>query len=386
MAEYNYDEDRFSICLACAKQPQLIDFIEDNAEPTRRCSICLETNYPCCSVENTPALENVIKALIRIHHNEEEYNPHWGGHHSPAALLGEPNNIVNHERMKQPSDKIESGIDLLELELSNDPYPDEDKGICLYAGYDEGQQNTLLTAINSSQATRLISLKRSLQTLNASELEETFDKHIAPLVAPCSSKLEEGDTFLRARIGYEELKRSFDRALNPIYSYIPYSDDQLGAPPPPIATAGRLNREGVSFLYVGSCTDTAISEVRPHPGHYISVGKFAANRPLKVLDFSKPTFLNYALTDIGLEQLELTRSIDLDLSRPITPDQRASYMSSQFIAELIRRRGFDGVQYQSSVSSGINLCIFDPRAMSFVANSSTVHKTETVSYMHTQIT
>ncbi|HEX7853660.1 MAG TPA: RES family NAD+ phosphorylase [Sphingobium sp.] len=36
------------------------------------------------------------------------------------------------------------------------------------------------------------------------------------------------------------------------------------------------------------------------------------------------------------------------------------YIPSQYLCEFIKKRGFDGVVYRSSVSEGINLALFDP--------------------------
>lgn len=36
------------------------------------------------------------------------------------------------------------------------------------------------------------------------------------------------------------------------------------------------------------------------------------------------------------------------------------YIPSQYLCEFIKKSGFDGVVYRSSVSEGINLALFDP--------------------------
>ncbi|MXY35098.1 MAG: RES family NAD+ phosphorylase [Boseongicola sp. SB0676_bin_33] len=138
-------------------------------------------------------------------------------------------------------------------------------------------------------------------------------------------------------------------------------------------------------MYVATCAETAISEIRPHPGHFVSVGKFKCRESLRVLDFSKPTFLDFPLTDVGLRCFDLVMSIEKDLSMPITPERRPTYISAQFIAELIRQRGFDGVLDRSSVSKGKNLCTFFPRKMACVPNSATVFRTMAVFYDHEEL-
>ena len=50
--------------------------------------------------------------------------------------------------------------------------------------------------------------------------------------------------------------------------------DQLGAPPSAVATPGRANPRGISYLYMASNEATAIAEVRPHVGDRVVCGEF----------------------------------------------------------------------------------------------------------------
>lgn len=377
------EDARFSICTECALDRALKTYIKSNSTPNCQCALCLSAEHPCCSSAYTPDLENVFKALIRIHYNEEDYNRHWGGHDSPTELLATQNEIIDVSRIAPEQPNREHGLELLDHELSRTPYPDIEKGIGLYAGYTEGQQNMLLQAIKDSDAFSLNDLKRSLQKTNAHELETSFQMKLDGFVCSCEAVISKATSFYRARIGYDRKEYS---GLNPSLRYMPFTDGDMGAPPPPIASAGRLNRQGVSYLYVGTSRKTAISEIRPHPGHLVSLGQFDAVRDLNVLDFSKPTFLDFSLTDPGLDLFELTASIDRDLSKPITPERRAAYISAQFIADLVRQRNFDGVLYRSSVSDGMNLCVFDPSTLNFVPGSASLFRTKSVIYEHEEIT
>lgn len=379
------EDERFSICTECAQNEELKTFVAKNATSDCICALCLEANHLCCSCAHTPDLENIFKALIRINYNEEDYNSHWGGHDSPTTFLTVPNEIINYSRIVSNPPDREPGLELLDHELSAMPYPEIDKGICIYAGHTDGQQNMLLQAIKDWDARSLVDLKLNLQKANAHELEASFQERLDGLIDPCEAFVSMDATYYRARIGYERIDYDQIAAFNPTPTYVPYANGELAAPPPQIASAGRLNRQGVSFLYVGSSRETAISEIRPHPGHLISLGRFEPVRDLRVLDFSKPTFLDFPLNDLGLEQFELASSIDRDLSRPITPERRAAYVSAQFIADLIRQRGFDGVLYRSSVSTGTNLCLFNPLFMNFVAGSASLFRTRSVIYEHEEV-
>jgi len=49
-----------------------------------------------------------------------------------------------------------------------------------------------------------------------------------------------------------------------------------------------------------------------------------------------------------------------ELTRPVLPRGAAiDYLPSQYLCEFIKKVGYDGVVYRSSVSEGINLALFD---------------------------
>jgi hypothetical protein len=50
-----------------------------------------------------------------------------------------------------------------------------------------------------------------------------------------------------------------------------------------------------------------------------------------------------------------------ELTRPVRPSGAAiEYVPSQYLCEFIKKAGWDGVIYRSSVSDGKNLALFDP--------------------------
>lgn len=63
-------------------------------------------------------------------------------------------------------------------------------------------------------------------------------------------------------------------------------EKELGPPPANIASAGRMNARGISVFYGALDQHTAISEVRPHVGSYVVVGKFDLVKPLTLINLS----------------------------------------------------------------------------------------------------
>ncbi len=50
-----------------------------------------------------------------------------------------------------------------------------------------------------------------------------------------------------------------------------------------------------------------------------------------------------------------------ELTRPVLPQTAAiEYTPSQYLCEFIKKCGYEGVIYRSSVGDGMNLALFDP--------------------------
>jgi hypothetical protein len=165
----------------------------------------------------------------------------------------------------------------------------------------------------------------------------------------------EEEAFFRARISNErELGR-----------------DDMGAPPPEYATAGRANSEGISHLYLASETNTVVSEIRPSLGDTIYIGKFPIREDLKVIDFrllkSLDVFEFNDPTRFAIN-LEIFSEMSKAISKPVrSGDSKLDYLPTQFIVDFIKSlneietAGYHGIIFESTVStSGYNLMIFNP--------------------------
>jgi len=147
----------------------------------------------------------------------------------------------------------------------------------------------------------------------------------------------------------------------------PYGIDQMGAPPKRSASHGRANPAGIPYLYLGSTPKTAVSEIRPHTGELACVAEFAIPE-IKAVDLRNPRKLvsPFILEDpsaIGQLRADLPflERLGEELTRPVLPSGAAiDYIPSQYLCEFIKKSGFDGVVYRSSVSDGMNLALFDP--------------------------
>ena len=198
-------------------------------------------------------------------------------------------------------------------------------------------------------------LRHELRTRNRFFPDTEFDtKRVADLLTHlCMSANDIPQTWYRARI-----QDGSD----------PFSLDQMGPPPANKAGPGRANPVGIPYLYVGSEQDTAVTEVRPHPGEILTIAEFTIENDVQLIDLRNPREMitPFVMPDIK-EVASMRGDIDFleqlgqELTTPVLPNAAAvDYIPSQYFCEFIKGVGYDGVVYTSSVSDGINLALFQP--------------------------
>ena len=376
------DEDHeladFSLCADCAIEPSLKHFVRTRAHEGARCGICLLTSPEAivCGIEHRTALANLVRALIRFHYDEMDYNSHFGGV-SPSEILGVVNPIVALPPAP-PSDSVRSddvGIFIEDLAAQLPP-PHYDQGIWIYH---QNENSGLARAISRTESSTLKTLRRRIARENHFKVEPAVKELITRIGTRIDIRIEPGQRFYRARLGVsKQLWRTNGLASGrPVW--LPHRDAELGAPPSGIATIGRLNRNAVSFLYLASDAETAACEVRPHPGQELSVGQFEINRILKVANF-EGNIADFSASDLELDLYHFVHSTNVAMSRPVLPSATSAYSVTQLIADVLRQEEYDGVSFDSSVGSGHNVCLFDPDVATYIDGSATVRRVETVLY------
>jgi hypothetical protein len=180
-------------------------------------------------------------------------------------------------------------------------------------------------------------------------------------------EINKDDVFFRARVCGVGQQR-------------PYKRTEMGAPPKGKATAGRINPEGISYLYLADEPETAVAEVRPWKDARVSVGKFRAIRKLNVVNLDRaggfhPNDAAKAFAALFLRSMYF--------SAPAHSDDKLAYIASQFISEVFRDRGVDGLQYASVLRDGYkNVALFDPAAAR--CQSVSIYRIEGIKYAVTE--
>lgn len=137
------------------------------------------------------------------------------------------------------------------------------------------------------------------------------------------------------------------------------------------ATEGRVNAKGIPCLYCSTDRDTAMTEVRPWIGSWVTVSQFVVLRNLKVVDCSAdsgPRFW-YTVQEPAPEKREerVWQDINRAFSEPATRlDDVAEYAPTQILAEAFRSAGYDGVLYGSKLGDGKTIALFDLKAAALV--------------------
>ena len=141
-----------------------------------------------------------------------------------------------------------------------------------------------------------------------------------------------------------------------------YRVDQMGKPSNELAINGRANPIGISYLYTASDISTAISEIKPSLQDKISVAEILIVDSLRLIDLryvSPFSFADDEDFDVLIQDINFLIKLSQDLSKPINPkDAVLEYLPTQYLCELIKASGWDGVAYKSSFAEGFNIAIF----------------------------
>lgn len=167
----------------------------------------------------------------------------------------------------------------------------------------------------------------------------------------------------------DELPR-WERAYNQFVenysrpSFWGYNEADSDAPPQGCSPSGRINPDGISYLYAASDIKTAILEVRPIPTQFVSVAQIEVVEDINIYSFAKPI-------QPDQEGKDWVSWIDYDeISKYFAqPNYGGSsyYLATQYISEFIKhmktpdgQTSFDGLCFRSSLNSdGINYVLFD---------------------------
>lgn len=202
------------------------------------------------------------------------------------------------------------------------------------------------------------------QLLQREQYAEQVAEFLSAVVANSSSrtrKLSNGRILFRAQRGYR-MRTDDEGEVEVPDAFLP----ERMKPARESASEGRVNPKGQACLYLATKQDTALAEVRPWRGAYISLGVFRVIKDCKLIDFStdKLRSVDLLLRKEQASTAEQASAIWGDIAyafaKPLTKDDDLTeYLATQAIAEEFRKRGYDGVLYQSALGEGKCVALFD---------------------------
>lgn len=130
------------------------------------------------------------------------------------------------------------------------------------------------------------------------------------------------------------------------------------------ASDGRVNSRGIPCLYMATNDVTAVSEVRPTIGAFVTIATMKCLRELKLIDCSvlvEKQFIYFKEPGRAKMEEAVWSDIDRAFSAPVDrSDDAAEYAPTQILAELFCSLGYDGVAYKSAFGEdGYNVAIFN---------------------------
>ncbi len=147
--------------------------------------------------------------------------------------------------------------------------------------------------------------------------------------------------------------------------------EQLEAPPSEIASAGRMNPAGISYLYLTFDQQTALMEIQHGQPFQSAIAQFDVLRDLLILNLTKLPDLPSVFDDNSRaerEELIFLENFIEEITKPVEKDNRQliDYLPSQVVSEyfaLVFNPGngerLDGILYSSAVNpGGRNLVLF----------------------------
>lgn len=175
------------------------------------------------------------------------------------------------------------------------------------------------------------------------------------------------ETFFNSESFIKIIKRGRNFYRCRISSKTGFANKDMWNPPNKVATSGRANPKGISYLYLGSRIETTFYESRASLFDYASVAEFRLKDDIKILDLRNIEYdvIRWAEEDnvkLFLSYRPFLQTLQEEISLPIRKqDKDLDYIPTQYISEYIKSLGFDGVEYQSSLDNeGYNLAIFNP--------------------------
>ncbi len=148
-----------------------------------------------------------------------------------------------------------------------------------------------------------------------------------------------------------------------------YPKSEMLNPPGHLASSGRANPIGISYLYLANELRTTLFETRAAQHDYVTVGDFRLLENFQVIDLKHVSnqdpfdIAENELLEEYVAYLPFVIKLGNELSKPVRRnDSELDYLPTQYLTEFIKSMGVEAVVYGSSLDKkGYNLAVFDAK-------------------------
>jgi len=352
--------DGFYVCRQCIKVEKIINHLErlQSRENMEICSICGK-NLGINICNNDELLQDIVDA-IRFHYSYNQYGTYpvfckrqVGAGLFASMIFEEENEIFKYKIDSKMADEFMDVL-LKKTDLGD---------VSIFASSKDNEEQSIYKLFLDSHATKPLknaesllinNIKSDLNQKNDYEIEEKYLLSFREILDFLPQVNIYDKVFYRAREGGNKEQILLREGKKEIR--FPYIDKEVLAPPPCIASAGRFNREGCSFLYAASKDTTAIAEIKSYVGQICTVAEILCKDESVYLDFRGET-LKKEENRCEIIKLNIMYSFKNLFSIPV--QERKDYHITQFIAEIFRKIGIGGIIYDSVQTDGYNVMSFN---------------------------
>jgi hypothetical protein len=333
-------------CVECFKDDEIIAKIK-SLQKIGDCDLCNSRNKNVYDTESDADLVDDFEGLINTYSLESVLPDNYP---SERLSLLKDELFNNWDIFRLDAEKI----NLLLISICKDRYEEEpelfDQRVGIYSFCDDTymEEHSLLGGYSWEDFVTLIKTENRFHTTN-------FKTKILDIICSYVKKTyKSGTIFYRARISGKD---GFSKA-------------EMEAPPQQLATAGRVNPEGISYLYLGSDKTTTINEIRAGLHDYVSIASFKLKKEISVVDLTRIDAIS-AFSRLDFTQHAINRphlkKINSEIAKPLRrQDSHLDYLPTQYICDYIKtiqlngEREYSGIEYKSTMNKdGFNLAIFD---------------------------
>lgn len=329
-------------CVNCFTSSYLISIINGD-DRTGKCDFCKTKNT---SIYSARELADFFRNIISLYVTDANSN-------LPLVKSLEKDFNLFTDQVKNP------------LELLKSIFADEMGDLKeIFENNVSFQNKSLLEAESNNLHNVWSAFKKEIKFINRYHIQNTID-------------LKELESFFLQEGFYREIKKGRILFRCRVSDKNGFPCEKMGNPPTPeLASSGRANPKGISYLYVADSLKTSLYETRASLFDYVTVGEFKVKEDIKILNLrnTKDDPIYWAENEVVenyLTYIPFIQTLQKELSLPIRKrDKELDYIPTQYISEFIKsikkndKLFFDGVEYQSSLNlEGYNIAIFKPEKL-----------------------